>query len=58
MTQRTAVRANNIITLPPEIASTIIIKLLLNPVEATDPTIIPAVAIAVSYTHLTLPTKA
>ena len=39
---------NNIITLPPEIASTITIKLLLNPVEATAPTIIPAVAIAIA----------
>ena len=36
------------ITFPPEIASTITIKLLLRPVDATAPTIIPAVAIAIA----------
>jgi len=34
--------------LPPEIASTITIKLLLNPVEATAPTMIHAVAMAIA----------
>ena len=44
----TAVNNRSVITFPPEIASTITIKLLLKPVDATAPTIIPAVAIAIA----------
>ena len=46
--QSKAVRRSKVITFPPEIASTITIKLLLKPVDATAPTIIPAVAIAIA----------
>ena len=52
------VKNNKIVTLSLAIDSITIIKLVLKPVDPTAPTIIPAVAIAipVSYTHLTLPT--
>ena len=43
------------IIFPPEIASTITIRLLLKPVDATAPTIIPAVAIAVNTNHIKAP---
>ena len=46
--QSTAVNKSSVITFPPEIASTITIRLLLKPVDATAPTIIPAVAIAIA----------